>query len=506
MSGTGKISAPTWWRSSKRAALAALAYALLLQLTLSPDSYLHDIIYLHLDCTWFYTCGKAWMCGMTPYVDFADSKGPLLWLIYGIAYLINNHSFVGVFWISLPFYALSLLAAYKTARLYLPRLSAALAVALLPHFLYLLRYSYETLAETFCLPFIFIAIYSACAAAKRKPTAADAAATGAALAACLLIKWDVAAMMLAPAALTIHRAARRHAATKTLTGLLAGFCAVVVPFLLYFALSGNLSDLISEYFVNTLATVTDGHKISLSRTILNFVLGEKIFLLLLAGTALFCWLTRSGPGMAAALCWFKLCCSPFDMHGRYMLALMPFATFLIIALLHALMARHQPPRAIIQACCIAAAASVVAVNWPLRYCGFEGQTKELSMSFYRAAYIMAQVQSPKILSYSHDSPVGVATGALPACRYWALQNGATQAMIDERSRAIAAGLPDFIIIAEGTAPATEPPGYVTYCRFVGETEDETLLLLGKPGLKQPPADFNVSRADILLKRNIFNIK
>ena len=27
------------------------------------------------------------MNGLTPYVDFTDSKGPLLWLIYGIGYL-----------------------------------------------------------------------------------------------------------------------------------------------------------------------------------------------------------------------------------------------------------------------------------------------------------------------------------------------------------------------------------------------------------------------------------
>ena len=58
-----------------------IAFAVLF--LVSPDSYTHDL-FDHMDSAWFFMCGKAWMNGMIPYVDFADSKGPLLWLIYGI--------------------------------------------------------------------------------------------------------------------------------------------------------------------------------------------------------------------------------------------------------------------------------------------------------------------------------------------------------------------------------------------------------------------------------------
>lgn len=33
-----------------------------------------------------------------PYVDFIGSKGPLLWLIYGVGYVITPHSFIGEAW------------------------------------------------------------------------------------------------------------------------------------------------------------------------------------------------------------------------------------------------------------------------------------------------------------------------------------------------------------------------------------------------------------------------
>ncbi|MBQ8521824.1 MAG: hypothetical protein IJ456_10765, partial [Bacteroides sp.] len=58
-------------------------FATLVLFVISPDSYTH-YPFGRVDSAWFFMCGKAWMNGLLPYVDFADSKGPLLWLIYGV--------------------------------------------------------------------------------------------------------------------------------------------------------------------------------------------------------------------------------------------------------------------------------------------------------------------------------------------------------------------------------------------------------------------------------------
>ena len=63
----------------KEILLIAIATVIFL-LLLSHDSYLY-LSGPRVDSAWFFMCGKAWMNGMVPYVDFADSKGPLLWLI-----------------------------------------------------------------------------------------------------------------------------------------------------------------------------------------------------------------------------------------------------------------------------------------------------------------------------------------------------------------------------------------------------------------------------------------
>lgn len=61
------------------------------------DSWLYDP-FMGCDMNWYFTCGRALARGMVPYVDFIDSKGPLLWLIYGVGYVITPHSFIGEAW------------------------------------------------------------------------------------------------------------------------------------------------------------------------------------------------------------------------------------------------------------------------------------------------------------------------------------------------------------------------------------------------------------------------
>lgn len=82
--------------------LALLTWTVLSTLFINLDSPLH-YPYYHLDSAWYFICGKAWADGLVPYVDFTDSKGPLLWWIYGIGSMISPRDYVGV-WILSCFY------------------------------------------------------------------------------------------------------------------------------------------------------------------------------------------------------------------------------------------------------------------------------------------------------------------------------------------------------------------------------------------------------------------
>ena len=104
--------------SHRLAFLFLMGYAFLLLFILSTDSYTHDL-FPRVDSACFFTAGKAWMNGMVPYVEFTDSKGPLLWLIYGIGYLISHHDYIGVFWISCLWYSFTFYYMFLTAEVFL---------------------------------------------------------------------------------------------------------------------------------------------------------------------------------------------------------------------------------------------------------------------------------------------------------------------------------------------------------------------------------------------------
>ena len=112
--------------------LVLFLFSFFLLTFLSPDSFLMHLCTMREDSAWFFTAGKAWMEGMTPYIDFADSKGPLLWLIYGIGYLLSPTSYIGVFWISMMAYTFTFAVLWRTARLFVGKRESLIVLVLMP--------------------------------------------------------------------------------------------------------------------------------------------------------------------------------------------------------------------------------------------------------------------------------------------------------------------------------------------------------------------------------------
>ena len=53
------------------------------------------------DTNCFFTVGRGITQGMVPYRDLYEQKGPLLYFIYSIAYLISGNSFIGAYLIEI---------------------------------------------------------------------------------------------------------------------------------------------------------------------------------------------------------------------------------------------------------------------------------------------------------------------------------------------------------------------------------------------------------------------
>lgn len=104
------------------------------------------------DINFYFNIGKCIFNNKPLYIDSFDHKGPLIFFIYGIGYLISNSSFAGMFVILLIVWLLFMYAAYIINRLYLRKATAFVASIIATIFIF--KFTEEGgSAEEFCLIF-----------------------------------------------------------------------------------------------------------------------------------------------------------------------------------------------------------------------------------------------------------------------------------------------------------------------------------------------------------------
>lgn len=87
------------------------------------------------DINLYFNIGKAMMNGKTLYSEVFDHKGPVIFIIYGIGYLISNTSFFGVFVIECLLWSCMVITAYMAARLYLEKIYSFVVAVVFPVFM-----------------------------------------------------------------------------------------------------------------------------------------------------------------------------------------------------------------------------------------------------------------------------------------------------------------------------------------------------------------------------------
>jgi hypothetical protein len=104
--------------------------------------------------------GKGMMNGLVIYRDLYDQKGPYLYLLYGIAYLISHKTFLGVFIFEIIAAFFFLYFAFKMISEHSNDLVAALILPVLAAGVYSSWSFYKGgAAEEFCLPMFAYSIY-----------------------------------------------------------------------------------------------------------------------------------------------------------------------------------------------------------------------------------------------------------------------------------------------------------------------------------------------------------
>ena len=393
------------------------------------------------------------MEGMTPYIDFADSKGPLLWLIYGIGYLLSPTSYLGVFWLSVLSYTVTFAAVWRTARFYVGQRESLLVFVIMPAMIFYRGVHEEVRAEDFCLPWICIGLYCTCRALmSSKATSIKKYAfwLGIGMAWCLLIKWNLFVLMGGMALVMLGVSLSRKRIDALLFGLI-GIFVLILPFAIYFLWKGNMTAMIKEYFVNTFLITGHGNgpeNDSVFSTILTNRMSACCTIMLVgifAGIFLFCRRFRVSYWLIFTYVPFFIFLGIYPSISHYFSIIMPFSIFFLLTIVecYSILINRCPQIAFGFALTyFFLGGTAYNTRWS-RFVFFPSEDQE---RWDEVQSVLRGKERPLILTGVRDHGYGILSHALPACKYWALQLNASLDMIEERHQAIKARKPDFVLV------------------------------------------------------------
>ncbi|MGN1164807.1 MAG: ArnT family glycosyltransferase [Lachnospiraceae bacterium] len=421
--------------------LIMFVMATAIMMLLSRDSYLY-LLGPRCDSAWFFMCGKAWMNGLVPYVDFADSKGPLLWLIYGVGYLLSHYDYHGVFWVSVVVYSFTFYFLFKTARIFLEsRRQAILAVLMTSVFIFNPITHYDTQAEDFGMFFTALSLWQLCRILYAEHNERDERMAffvfGISLAGTLLIKYNITAMCCIFPAIGLYYLIReRHSVWRPLLACVAGFVALVLPFLICFLIQGNFTAFIQEYFINTLQTIENMgivyyNKVktaSLSIAIVLMVFPCSLILkkrrwmpmIVVVFYVIIIYLTATFAYYFSSLMLFTFFGAVFVvtlLHKR--IGVLYVFSFFVIMLISARV--------------------FFVIHTSVSYEIMKEEEADTKLLFKDDI-------KPRIVIKGMERGYGVTAGSLPACKYWTIQNGHTSEMDKENVECVLKKDCDYVVL------------------------------------------------------------
>lgn len=229
-------------------------YSFLLLLFCSKMSPLYPINEWS-DVNLYFNIGKAIFSGRTLYTEAFDHKGPLIFFIYGIGYVISNSSFFGVYLIQAILWSVMICCGYLTARLYVDKIYAFAVALIFP--LFVLSHSSEGgSAEEFILVFesvsllLFLNYFKNNSYSKHAPKYMFI--HGVMSAATILIKINLVVFWFFPLLaifITILKNKNYKNLIANIAAYIGGFLILFLPIVIYFAYNNVLSDAWNTYIV-----------------------------------------------------------------------------------------------------------------------------------------------------------------------------------------------------------------------------------------------------------------
>lgn len=202
----------------------------------------------------FFMFGRGLLHGLLPYVEMADSKGPLLVWIYYAAAWIDGHSFAGIFLIQCVTLFATLFLSCRTARFYLSRRGSLLASMLLCLFLFdSFPFQRGGGVEELCWPGMAALVYGLVwyfRARDRRSLLFLFGGAGVFTGAAFMMKFSIAfpvGFLCVILCLWLWWKGEKREAAAALGATVAGFLAVMIPCSVWLVSNGIWKEAMNEY-------------------------------------------------------------------------------------------------------------------------------------------------------------------------------------------------------------------------------------------------------------------
>ena len=227
-----------------------------------------------VDANSFFTVGKSMFNGLVLYKDIFEQKGPLLYLIYGIGYLISHKTFYGVFVLEVISFTIFLYYVHKIFIMFFDKryslvLIPSLAVVITTSSLFVQGGS----CEEFCLPFIGISLYYYIKHFKEKElTNKEIFINGLIAGLVLMTKYTLLGFWIGFCLFIGINLIYKKEYKKLIIYGLVFLLGMLIPFLvgvIYFLINGALKDFIDVYFIFNITAYGSNENYGLIEKILH---------------------------------------------------------------------------------------------------------------------------------------------------------------------------------------------------------------------------------------------
>ena len=207
-----------------------------------------------VDANAFFTVGKSMVNGKVLYRDIFEQKGPILYFIYSIGYLISNKTFIGIFILEVFSFSIFLYYAHKIFNMFL---ESKYSLILLPILSFLITTFFSFVhggsCEEFCLPFYAITLYYYFKHFKEKELSnKEIVLVGLLSGIIMMIKYTLLGLWIGFGLVLFYEQISKKDYKKALSFCLYFLLGMSIPILIvliYFAVNGAIKDFIDCYFV-----------------------------------------------------------------------------------------------------------------------------------------------------------------------------------------------------------------------------------------------------------------